>query len=171
VVIDSTSGTDRFSRTVYCTEHGSGRKSPADNAKSFRATCYQEFEQKSTGSSVTSFEWVIRLRTIGPGAINVVALRSAAFVTRKDTEMSIDHGTTTRNSATDDADELVEVWLDGGPLDLGRQRTVPRTGPGESVKIPYQGGYEHFAPTASRRAAGERDLPVFCWTQRTSIAE
>ncbi|MET9319391.1 DUF5988 family protein [Streptomyces sp. NPDC003038] len=60
--------------------------------------------------------------------------------------------------------------LEGGPDDL-RERVVPVTSPGEDLKIPHRGGYEHFKPTSRHQERPEGQLPVYEWWERTEIAE
>jgi hypothetical protein len=63
-------------------------------------------------------------------------------------------------------DAYVEVILVGGPADLPenlRTQRVRRTD--DKLKVPYQGGYEHF-----ERSAGD-DPSTLRWTTRTRVAE
>ena len=55
----------------------------------------------------------------------------------------------------------------GAPADL----IVEAPAPGEDLKVPHLGGYEHFRPTSRRRAGPEGELPVYEWWERTEIAE
>ena len=61
-------------------------------------------------------------------------------------------------------------FLEGGPDDL-TERTVPITPPGNELRIPHRGGYEHFSLTLRHRDTEEGRLPVFEWTYRTEVAE
>jgi NTP pyrophosphatase (non-canonical NTP hydrolase) len=63
-----------------------------------------------------------------------------------------------------------KVFLEGGPDELP-ERVVPAGNPGEDVKIPHRGGYEHFRPTPRRQDTTEGTLPVYEWWERTEIAE
>ncbi|GAB1819021.1 DUF5988 family protein [Herbidospora sp. RD11066] len=61
-------------------------------------------------------------------------------------------------------DGLVDVILEGGPASCPRRtRVEPHAG---KVKIPNQGGYEHF----ERVESGHPEW-IFRWTMRTKIAE
>ncbi|MGR4879921.1 DUF5988 family protein [Streptomyces sp. LARHCF249] len=65
------------------------------------------------------------------------------------------------------ADSAVLV---GGPDDLS-DRIVAAPAPGEDLKIPHRGGYEHFKPTSRRQDSPQGQLPVYEWWERTEIAE
>ncbi|MEU9508943.1 DUF5988 family protein [Micromonospora sp. NPDC048170] len=73
-------------------------------------------------------------------------------------------------SVTRDAVGIIDVVLEGGPVDLPadlRSRRVARAE--EKIKVLHYGGYEHFERGAFPEAVG---LPVvFRWTGRTRIAE
>ncbi|MEU0392643.1 DUF5988 family protein [Streptomyces sp. NPDC006208] len=58
--------------------------------------------------------------------------------------------------------------LEGGPDELP-ERIVPVTTPGEDLKIPFRGGYEHFRATARQQETGEGALPVYEWWERTEL--
>ncbi|MCJ1676666.1 DUF5988 family protein [Streptomyces sp. APSN-46.1] len=60
--------------------------------------------------------------------------------------------------------------LEGGPGDLP-ERIVPLPAPGEDVKIPHRGGYEHFRLTSRHQNGPEGQLPVYEWWERTEVAE
>ncbi|MFE2146243.1 DUF5988 family protein [Streptomyces sp. NPDC059456] len=60
--------------------------------------------------------------------------------------------------------------LEGGPADLP-ERVVDAPAPGEDMKIPHRGGYEHFRATTRRQDGPQGRLPVFEWWERTEIAE
>ncbi|MFC9294506.1 DUF5988 family protein [Streptomyces sp. NPDC057011] len=60
--------------------------------------------------------------------------------------------------------------LVGGPDDL-TERIVPVDAPGEDLKIPHRGGYEHFKATPRHQDGPEGPLPVYEWWERTEIAE
>ncbi|MFW5416015.1 hypothetical protein J0910_05265 [Nocardiopsis sp. CNT-189] len=67
-------------------------------------------------------------------------------------------------------DDGAKAFLEGGPGDL-RERVVPvRPSEGE-IKIPFQGGYEHFTATPRQRETPEGRLPVYEWSSRTKVAE
>ncbi|MEH1100299.1 DUF5988 family protein [Micromonospora sp. CPCC 205561] len=69
-----------------------------------------------------------------------------------------------------DAAGVIEVVLEGGPVDLPadlRNRRVAKAE--EKIKVLHYGGYEHFERGST---PGALDLPVvFRWTGRTRIAE
>ncbi|MFG1778086.1 DUF5988 family protein [Micromonospora sp. NPDC049051] len=70
---------------------------------------------------------------------------------------------------TRDAAGVIDVVLEGGPVDLPadlRSRRV--AGAEEKIKVLHYGGYEHFERGAS---AATVDPVVFRWTGRTRIAE
>ncbi|MFE6839828.1 DUF5988 family protein [Streptomyces sp. NPDC057705] len=60
--------------------------------------------------------------------------------------------------------------LEGGPDDLP-DRIVPIASPGEDLKVPHRGGYEHFKPTSRQQDGPQGRLPVYEWWERTEIAE
>jgi uncharacterized protein DUF5988 len=59
--------------------------------------------------------------------------------------------------------------LEGGPDDLPT-RIVPVETPGEDIKLPFRGGYEHFRETQRQQDTGEGRLPVYEWWERTEMA-
>jgi Family of unknown function (DUF5988) len=58
------------------------------------------------------------------------------------------------------------AYLEGGPDDLPK-RIVPITPPGNELKIPHLGGYEHFRATLRRTDTAEGPLTVYEWFERT----
>lgn len=60
--------------------------------------------------------------------------------------------------------------LEGGPDDLP-ERIVSITPPGNELKIPHRGGYEHFRSTPRHEDTDQGRLPVYEWWERTEIAE
>jgi hypothetical protein len=69
------------------------------------------------------------------------------------------------------AGKPVTVMLVGGPASIGGDARVQDVGAHEDkVKLPHQGGYEHFERVAET-APGEPSAPVFRWTMRTKTAE
>jgi hypothetical protein len=68
---------------------------------------------------------------------------------------------------SDDSDiQLVDVFLEGGPLELpAAQRRQRVTTAQVKVKIPYLGGYEHFERSDDSAAI------VYRWVTRTRVAE
>jgi hypothetical protein len=63
----------------------------------------------------------------------------------------------------------VQAQLEGGPSDLP-ERVVPITPPGNELKIPHLGGYEHFRSTPRRSETSEGSLVVYEWYERTEVA-
>ncbi|MFD0140954.1 MULTISPECIES: DUF5988 family protein [unclassified Streptomyces] len=63
-----------------------------------------------------------------------------------------------------------KVFLEGGPDDLP-ERIVQVETPGEDVKLPHLGGYEHFRETPRREDTAAGTLRVYEWWERTEIAE
>jgi hypothetical protein len=67
----------------------------------------------------------------------------------------------------------LNALLEGGPVDLpagARERTVE---PGASkIKLPFNGGYEHFERTDQQSAGYDgRPRQIYRWVDRTRIAE
>lgn len=60
--------------------------------------------------------------------------------------------------------------LEGGPDDLP-ERIVSISDPGQDLKIPHRGGYEHFRNTSRHQDSPEGQLAVYEWWERTEIAE
>lgn len=60
--------------------------------------------------------------------------------------------------------------LDGGPDDLVG-KVVPVVPPGQELKIPHLGGYEHYKTTTEHRDTPEGRATVYRWWERTEIAE
>ena len=69
-----------------------------------------------------------------------------------------------------EAARLIDVVLEGGPRHLPAEWRLQRLAAGDQkVKLPHNGGYEHFERDPAGPADGE---PVeFRWTRRTRIAE
>jgi len=68
--------------------------------------------------------------------------------------------------------QLVEVVLEGGPSGLPtelRTRSVDATD--RKIKIPYNGGYEHFELVDDPPEYMQKSLLIYRWTMRTKIAE
>ncbi|GAA4464179.1 DUF5988 family protein [Phytohabitans houttuyneae] len=62
---------------------------------------------------------------------------------------------------------IIQVVLEGGPATLPSElRTHRVASVDDKVKVPHQGGYEHFEYEG---AAGDRT--VYRWTGRTRVAE
>ncbi|BCB84560.1 DUF5988 family protein [Phytohabitans suffuscus] len=67
-------------------------------------------------------------------------------------------------------DNFVEAALEGGPADLPPQlRRTRVTMDADVVKVPYLGGYEHFARVGAESPGSGHVL--FRWSARTRIAE
>jgi len=65
----------------------------------------------------------------------------------------------------------VTVRLVGGPASIdGAARVREVDAQEDKIKLPHQGGYEHFERVAET-PAGERPVPEFRWTMRTKAAE
>ncbi|NBM16698.1 DUF5988 family protein [Streptomyces sp. GC420] len=60
--------------------------------------------------------------------------------------------------------------LEGGPEDL-RDQIVPIVPPGDEIKMPYRGGYEHYKVTTRHEDTEKGRVTVFSWWERTEIAE
>ncbi|MFE0020908.1 DUF5988 family protein [Amycolatopsis sp. NPDC059021] len=67
--------------------------------------------------------------------------------------------------------DLIEVTLKGGPASIPESARARRVGVlEEKIKIPHQGGYEHFERAADA-APGDASEIVYRWTMRTKPAE
>lgn len=64
--------------------------------------------------------------------------------------------------------DTTKAVLDGGPEELP-ERIVTVDGPGQDLKIPFRGGYEHFRPTRRERDTEQGTLPVYEWWERTEL--
>ncbi|MCT7351328.1 DUF5988 family protein [Streptomyces sp. 15-116A] len=60
--------------------------------------------------------------------------------------------------------------LDGGPDDLAGN-VVPITPPGQELKIPHRGGYEHYKVTTRHEKTQDGEATVYQWWERTEVAE
>ncbi|WP_424891745.1 DUF5988 family protein [Streptomyces sp. XH2] len=69
--------------------------------------------------------------------------------------------------ATADAEKC---FLQGGPEGLP-EHVVAAPAPGEEVKVPFRGGYEHFRATSRQWDTPGGRLPVYEWSGRTEVAE
>lgn len=63
-----------------------------------------------------------------------------------------------------------KALLEGGPDDLAG-KVVPITPPGQELKIPHRGGYEHYKVTTRHEQTKEGEATVYRWWERTEIAE
>ncbi|RVU28044.1 hypothetical protein EOT10_07215 [Streptomyces antnestii] len=64
--------------------------------------------------------------------------------------------------------DATKAVLQGGPDDLP-ERIVPLSTPGEDIKIPFRGGFEHFRATPREEETGQGLLPVYEWWERTEL--
>ena len=63
-----------------------------------------------------------------------------------------------------------EALLVGGPRDIAARTTIKRVHADEvKIKIPWNGGYEHFERDGE--VVADRTPVVYRWTGRTKIAE
>jgi hypothetical protein len=62
------------------------------------------------------------------------------------------------------------LLLEGGPSDVSAEHAVASM-PETHIRIPRQGGYEHYLYSGRHRLVDDRSLPVFHWVYRTLIAE
>ncbi|MEV5435922.1 DUF5988 family protein [Streptomyces sp. NPDC052682] len=63
-----------------------------------------------------------------------------------------------------------KALLNGGPADLSG-KVVPITPPGQELKIPHRGGYEHYRVTTRHEETEEGEVTVYRWWERTEVAE
>ncbi|GAA3905437.1 DUF5988 family protein [Streptomyces sp. NPDC003631] len=63
-----------------------------------------------------------------------------------------------------------KALLEGGPEDLAGQ-IVPVVPPGQELKIPHRGGYEHYKVTSRHEDTKEGQVNVYRWWERTELAE
>ncbi|GHI06669.1 hypothetical protein AQI88_30555 [Streptomyces cellostaticus] len=63
-----------------------------------------------------------------------------------------------------------KALLEGGPDDLAGT-TVTIVPPGQELKIPHTGGYEHYKVTSRHEDTEEGRMIVFQWWERTEVAE
>ncbi|GAA0919747.1 DUF5988 family protein [Streptomyces thermoalcalitolerans] len=64
----------------------------------------------------------------------------------------------------------VKALLEGGPEDLAGT-VVPVVPPGQELKIPHLGGYEHYKVTSRHENTEEGRATVYQWWERTEVAE
>ncbi|MEV4683161.1 DUF5988 family protein [Streptomyces kurssanovii] len=64
--------------------------------------------------------------------------------------------------------DAMKAVLEGGPDDLP-ERIVPVDDPGQELKIPFRGGYEHFKSTTRTQNTDQGQLPVYEWWERTEL--
>jgi len=63
-----------------------------------------------------------------------------------------------------------KALLQGGPDDLAGT-LVPVVPPGQELKIPHRGGYEHYKVTSHHKPSQEGPVTVYQWWERTEVAE
>ncbi|MFI1166063.1 DUF5988 family protein [Streptomyces sp. NPDC020801] len=63
-----------------------------------------------------------------------------------------------------------KALLEGGPEDLAGT-VVPVVPPGQELKIPHLGGYEHYKVTTRHQDSKEGPVTVYRWWERTEVAE
>ncbi|GGX87770.1 DUF5988 family protein [Streptomyces anandii] len=63
-----------------------------------------------------------------------------------------------------------KALLEGGPEDLAGT-VVPVVPPGQELKIPHLGGYEHYKVTTQHQDSKEGAVTVYKWWERTEVAE
>ena len=63
-----------------------------------------------------------------------------------------------------------KALLEGGPEELSGQ-VVPIVPPGQELKIPHRGGYEHYKVTTRHEDVEEERVTVYRWWERTEVAE
>jgi len=68
--------------------------------------------------------------------------------------------------------EVIDVFLEGGPVDFPDALRRKRTTPDEyKIKVLYGHGHEHFERTEDRRDVEGTSAVVYRWTMRTRCAE
>ena len=66
----------------------------------------------------------------------------------------------------------VRAILHGGPESIPHESRVQLVSSlGEKIKLPHNGGYEHFERGAALDASGVPEEIIFRWTMRTEMAE
>jgi hypothetical protein len=63
-----------------------------------------------------------------------------------------------------------KALLEGGPEELAGT-LVPVVPPGQELKIPHRGGYEHYKVTTRHEDVDEQNVTVYRWWERTEVAE
>ncbi|MFF3909561.1 DUF5988 family protein [Streptomyces sp. NPDC001848] len=63
-----------------------------------------------------------------------------------------------------------KALLEGGPEELAG-KVVPVVPPGQEIKIPHRGGYEHYKVTTRHEHVEEQNVTVYRWWERTEVAE
>ncbi|MFF4214364.1 DUF5988 family protein [Streptomyces sp. NPDC001796] len=63
-----------------------------------------------------------------------------------------------------------KALLEGGPEELAG-KVVPVVPPGQELKIPHRGGYEHYKVTTRHEDVEEQNVTVYRWWERTEVAE
>jgi Family of unknown function (DUF5988) len=71
-----------------------------------------------------------------------------------------------------EVETMIDVVLEGGPLDLPTGARRRRAGTAEpTIKVAHRGGYEHFHRVGEPDGSSARRQVVYCWTSRTKMAE
>ena len=66
----------------------------------------------------------------------------------------------------------IHAILEGGPVSIpGTSRSRLVSPLDEKIKVPHEGGYEHFERTSEITPDGHQQPVVYRWTMRTAIAE
>ncbi|MGR6971313.1 DUF5988 family protein [Streptomyces cynarae] len=63
-----------------------------------------------------------------------------------------------------------KALLEGGPEELAG-KVVPVVPPGQELKIPHRGGYEHYKVTTRHEDVEAQNVTVYRWWERTEVAE
>ncbi|MEV6739335.1 DUF5988 family protein [Streptomyces sp. NPDC051104] len=63
-----------------------------------------------------------------------------------------------------------KALLEGGPEELAG-KVVPVVPPGQELKIPHRGGYEHYKVTTRHEDVEKQNVTVYRWWERTEVAE
>ncbi|MFJ3825734.1 DUF5988 family protein [Streptomyces nodosus] len=63
-----------------------------------------------------------------------------------------------------------KALLEDGPEELAGT-VVPIVPPGQELKIPHRGGYEHYKVTTRHEEIEQEKVTVYRWWERTETAE
>ncbi|AJE41380.1 MULTISPECIES: DUF5988 family protein [Streptomyces] len=63
-----------------------------------------------------------------------------------------------------------KALLEDGPEELAGT-VVPIVPPGQELKIPHRGGYEHYKVTTRHEEVEQEKVTVYRWWERTETAE
>ncbi|MER5599782.1 DUF5988 family protein [Streptomyces sp. NPDC002265] len=64
--------------------------------------------------------------------------------------------------------DTTQAVLEGGPDGL-TERIVSVPASGLDIKVPFNGGYEHFRVTTRQQNTEHGKLPVYEWWERTEL--